>query len=103
MTFTLLAAVIVTVSLAWSDPNSTEDGTEIYREIAGTFEQVGEVGSNVTTFSETFSAIEGAQLPYKVKIFNETESVFSNEWVGVVPTAPPPQPCRQRGKSRNCK
>jgi hypothetical protein len=96
-----LAAVIVTVFINWSDPNSTELGTTIYREIAGTYQPVGEVGPNVTTFSETFSAIEGAQLPYKVNIFNETESVFSNEWVGVVPLPPPP--CKQKGTSGNCR
>jgi len=96
-----LAAVITTVFLTWSDVNNSEEGTVVYREIAGTYQPVGEVGPNVTTFSETFTASEGAQLPYKVKIFNESESVFSNEWVGLVP--PPPEPCRQKGKSKNCK
>jgi hypothetical protein len=93
-----LVAVIITVFLTWNDPNSTELGTIVYREIAGTFEPVGEVGPDVTSFSETFTAIEGAQVPYKLRIYNETEEVFSNEWVGLVP-----EPCRQKGKSKNCK
>ncbi len=98
MTLTLLAAAIVTVTLVWGDPNSTEEGTKIYREIAGAFEQVGEVGPDVTTFVETFTATEGAQLPYHVRPFNGSEMAPpSNEWVGIVPTA-----CRQKGKSGNC-
>ena len=98
-----LVAVIITTFLTWSDPNSTELGTVVYREIAGIFESVGEVGADVTTFSETFTAIEGAQVPYKLKVFNETEEVFSNEWVGQVPLpTPEPEPCRQKGKSQNC-
>ena len=102
MTPTLLASVIVTVTLIWGDPNSMEDGTKIYREIAGTFEQVGEVSPDITTFSEMFTATEGAQLPYHVRPFNSSEMAPpSNEWIGVVPL--PPEPCQQKGKSKNCR
>ena len=94
-----LILVMVRVTLNWNDVNTTEQGTIIYREIAGTFQPVGEVGPNATTFSETFSAVEGGQLPYQLKIFNATGEVFSNEWVGVVPTPP----CKQKGKSGKCR
>jgi hypothetical protein len=97
MSLTVAAAVIVTVFLTWSDINTVEDRTEIYREIAGTYQLVGEVGENQSQFSETFSASKGAQLPYKVKIYDGELFVESNEWVGTVPL-----PCKQKGKSGNC-
>jgi hypothetical protein len=97
MSLTMAAAVIVTVFLTWSDINTVEDRTEIYREIAGTYQLVGEVGENQSQFSETFSASKGAQLPYKVKIYDGELFVESNEWVGTVPL-----PCKVKGKSGNC-
>jgi hypothetical protein len=98
-TLTLIALLIVTVSLDWVDTNDSEDGTIIFREIAGAYQPVGQVGPDVTTFSETFSASEGAQLPYKVQVFRGEElAPFSNERVGIVPG-----PCRQKGKSNNCR
>jgi hypothetical protein len=107
MTFITLAAVIVSISLLWTDvntaPDQLEDGTAVYREIAGTFQQVGTVGANVTQFSETVSATGGAQLCYKVKPFYHNElpeeaAPMSNEWCGQVP----PEPCKQKGNSKNC-
>ena len=86
----LLSAATVTVSLSWTDTNTTEDGTKIYREIAGTFQQVGEVGPNVTSFNETFTASEGAQLKYHVRPYQGSElAPPSSEWVGVVPGLTP--------------
>jgi hypothetical protein len=96
----MAATVIVLVNLFWNDINTVEDRTEIYREIAGTYQLVGEVGENQSQFSETFSASEGAQLPYKVKIYDGDLHVESNEWVGVVPTS---QPCVTKGNSKNCR
>jgi hypothetical protein len=108
MTFITFAAVIVSVALLWTDPNTapdqSEDGTAVYREIAGTYQQVGTVGANVASFSESFSALEGSQQCYKVKPFYNDEkpeeaAPMSNEWCGQVP----PEPCQQKGNSKNCK
>jgi hypothetical protein len=105
LTLATVAAVIIRISLSWGDPNGTEDGTRIYREIAGTFQQVGQVGANATTFSETFSAVEGSQQCYMVQPFNASQTApLSNEWCGQVPAAPPPPtPCRTKGKSGKCR
>jgi hypothetical protein len=106
---TFAAVVVVTVQLSWiQQPTTIEEGTNIYREIAGTFQQVGQVGPNETTFTETFSASEGAELPYIIRAFRGNElGSPSNEWVGVVPTEPAPEPepepCKQKGKSKNCR
>jgi hypothetical protein len=100
---TLLLVIIVSVQLSWNDTNTIEDGTIIYREIAGTFEQVGQVGPDVITFSESFSAVEGSKACYTVKTFRGEETAYAvnpPEWCGDIPTAPPP--CKQKGKSRNC-
>jgi hypothetical protein len=99
-----LAALIVSVFLEWDDTNSMEQGTKIYREIAGAFQQVGEVGPDVTVFDETLSASEGAQLCYHVKPFDADETApASNEWCGTVAvTQPPPPPCTPP-QSRKCR
>lgn len=101
MTITL-AAAIVSVFLVW-DGSDNATGTKVFREIAGTFEQVGEVGPHVTAWDETLTASEGAQLCYVVRPFDEPES---NEWCGTVaatePLPPEPEPCRPKGKSGKC-
>jgi hypothetical protein len=91
------------VSLGWTDPNTaidqSEDGTAINREIAGTFQQVGSVGPNVTKFSESFPATAGSQQCYIVLPFYSDGldgADPSNEWCGTVP------PCKQKGKSGHC-
>lgn len=46
-----LVAVVVSIFLVWNDTNFdgpeniNEEGTAIYREIAGTYQQVGQVGA----------------------------------------------------------
>jgi hypothetical protein len=77
-----LAAIVVSVFLVWVGSDNAV-GTKVFREIAGTFEQVGEVGPHVVDWNETLTAIEGAQLCYVVRPFEEPES---NEWCGMVPT-----------------
>jgi hypothetical protein len=93
----------VNVSLGWSDPNTavdqSEDGTLVDREIAGTFQQVGSVGPNVTQFLQSFPATTGSQQCYQVRpVYSDGElgADPSNEWCGTVP------PCKQKGKSGNC-
>jgi hypothetical protein len=106
LTFLVVFAVIIRITLNWSDPNiaedQSEDGTAIFREIAGTFQQVGTVGANVTTFSETFSAAGGSFQCYHVRPFYSDGQLGadpSNEWCGQAP----PEPCVPKGKSGNCK
>jgi hypothetical protein len=99
--FTLVTAVIVSVSLVWTDvntaPDQSEDGTAVYREIAGTFQQVGEVGVDATSFSDHVTASPGAQLCYHVSPFDAEEiAPASNEWCGKVP-------CKQKGNSGKCR
>jgi hypothetical protein len=91
------------VSLGWTDPNTaidqSEDGTAVNREVAGTFQQVGSVGPNVTKFSESFPATAGSQQCYIVLPFYNDGldgADPSNEWCGTVP------PCKQKGKSGHC-
>jgi hypothetical protein len=91
------------VSLGWTDPNTapdqSEDGTAVNREIAGTFQQVGSVGANVTKFSQSFPATAGSQQCYVVLPFYNDGldgADPSNEWCGTVP------PCKQKGKSGHC-
>jgi hypothetical protein len=91
------------VSLGWSDPNvaadQSEDGTLVNREIAGTFQQVGSVGPNVTQFFQSFSAAAGSQQCYQVRpVYSDglLGADPSNEWCATVP------PCKQKGKSGNC-
>jgi hypothetical protein len=102
---TLAVAIVVGISLVWTDVNTevdkNEDGTAVYREIAGTYQQVGQVPANQTQFAETVSASEGAQLCYKVRPFYHNElpeeaAPLSNEWCGTVPA------CKTKGKSGNC-
>jgi parallel beta-helix repeat protein len=99
-----IAPGIASVSLGWTDPNTTvdqsEDGTVVNREIAGTFQQVGSVGPNVTQFSESFSASAGSEQCYNVRPFYNDGLLGadpSNEWCGIVP------PCKQKGNSKNCR
>jgi hypothetical protein len=105
LTLVAVLAVIIRVTLSWNDPNTapdqSEDGTAIYREIAGSFQQVGSVGPNVTTFVETFSAVGGSQQCYVARPFrNDGELADApNEWCGTVP----PDPCVTKGNSKNCK
>jgi len=97
---------IANVSLGWTDPNTaedqSEDGTAAYREIAGTFQQVGSVGPNVTQFSESFSAAAGSVQCYHVRPFYSDGLLGadpSNEWCGQMP----PAPCVPKGKSGKCR
>jgi hypothetical protein len=102
MMFTLSAAVIVSVFLTWSHPDTNEDGAAVFREIAGTYQQVGAVGPEVTQFSESFSAVGGSEQCYIVKtMYGGQFAPDSNEWCGQVPLDP--EPCVQKGKSKNCR
>jgi hypothetical protein len=98
-----LSPGIANVSLGWTDRNTaadqSEDGTLVDREVAGTFQQVGSVGPNVTQFSQSFSAAAGSQQCYQVRpVYSDGQlgADPSNEWCGTVP------PCKQKGKSGNC-
>jgi len=69
------------INLAWSDNASNEDGFKLERKTgaAGTYAEVGSVGANVTSFSNTGLAAS-TQYFYRVLAHNTGgNSAFSNE------------------------
>ncbi|HYM11819.1 MAG TPA: glycoside hydrolase family 44 protein [Bryobacterales bacterium] len=69
-----------TVTLHWTDNSSNETGFSVFRALSArhpSFSKVGQVGANVTTYSETVAS--GTYL-YKVQAFNATTtSGYSNQ------------------------
>jgi len=66
--------------MGWKDNSTNEDGFKIERKLGagGTYEEVGQVGKDVTTFVD--NAPDGQVYFYRVKAFNVVrESGYSNE------------------------
>ena len=73
--------------LTWTDINSDEDGTIVYREISGVFHEVGFVGPNVTSFTDEPPGADGDTFCWTVRAFREgVISGSSNETCATVPT-----------------
>lgn len=74
-----LAASSSQINLSWSDNSSNESGFRIERLVNGIWTQVGTVGSNVTTWSET-GLTASTTYSYRVCAYNSTgDSSNSNE------------------------
>ena len=81
--------------LSWNDVNGDEDGTVIYREISGEYQEVGIVGSNVTTFTDDPPGSDGDTFCWTVRAFRDGAfSESSNETCGSVPETAEPQETR---------
>ncbi|MEO1413631.1 MAG: T9SS type A sorting domain-containing protein [Bacteroidota bacterium] len=66
--------------LNWTDNANNEDGFTIERRVgSGAFEQVGTLGTDATSFTDTTTAF-GVDVTYRVQAFNVSDvSSFSNE------------------------
>lgn len=91
---TATAASSSAINLAWSDNSNNEEGFEIERADTpdGPFEQIGTVGENQNSFSDT-GLPSYATFAYRVRAFNSAgDSPHSNTASGttddVLPTAP---------------
>ena len=82
-----------TVVLAWTDNSSDESGFKIQRKLGtnGTYAQVATVGANVTTYTDSDSALlDGTQYCYEVSATDPAgDSPLSNEVCGVTVLRPP--------------
>ncbi len=80
------------IDLSWADTSSDETGFKIYRSTGGSYQLVGTVGANTSTFSDTtLSACTTAS--YYVTAFNDDgessdSNVASDETSGEAPQAP---------------
>lgn len=85
------AVTVSSVSLAWDDKSSNEDGFKIERKTGagGTWAQIATVGANVTSFQNT-GLSEGTVYYYRVRAYNSAgDSPYSNELnVLTLPAAP---------------
>ena len=92
---TSLSATAVSASqinLAWTDNASNEDGFKIERKTGagGTYAEIGSVGANVTSFSNTGLAAS-TEYFYRVLAHNTAgNSVYSNEANATTQSAPTP-------------
>jgi len=78
--------------LTWQQNSTNEDGFKIERKLGtgGTYEQVGQVGKDITTFVDT--APDEQVYFYRVKAFNIAgESPYSNEDPATGPIGGPTQ------------
>ncbi|HEX6629033.1 MAG TPA: fibronectin type III domain-containing protein [Gemmatimonadaceae bacterium] len=79
------------INLTWTDGSSNEDGFNIERApdaggVAGTYEQIGSVGSNVTTYSNG-GVNANVRYWYRVVAYNGVgASGYSNEANGILST-----------------
>jgi hypothetical protein len=82
-----------TVNLAWTDNSSDESGFKIQRKqgATGTYAQIGTVGTNVTTYSDSDSTLlDGTQYYYQVWATDPAgDSPLSNEVNGITTMRPP--------------
>lgn len=89
--YLLLATTIFaqSITLAWNDNSSDETGFKIERSIdGGTFQQIGIVGSNVTTFSDDIQI--GKKYTYRVCAYNSAgTSSYSTPLDVLLPTNSP--------------
>ncbi|HEY3660059.1 MAG TPA: fibronectin type III domain-containing protein, partial [Candidatus Udaeobacter sp.] len=81
------------VGLAWTDNSNNETGFKIQRKqgATGTYTQIATTGANVTTYTDSDSALlDGTQYYYKVYAYNSAgDSPFSNEVNGTTTLASP--------------
>jgi hypothetical protein len=83
--------------LNWTDMNADEDGTIIYRDTSGVFDEVGFVGPNVTSFTDDPPGAEGDRFCWTVRAFRQGDiSGSSNEICASVPA--PSKPKQRRGQ-----
>jgi hypothetical protein len=76
------------LSLAWVDASSNENGFRIERSTGGSFAQVGQVGANVTSFTSS-GLSAGTTYYYRVYAYNGTgNSGYSNTAAGQTAGAP---------------
>ena len=75
--------------LTWADTSSVESGFRVERSSGGAFSQVGQVGANVTTFTNS-SLAAGTSYSYRVVAYNATgTSAYSNTATGQTATSTP--------------
>ena len=82
------------INLAWADSSSNEDGFKIERKTgaAGTYAQIGTVGANVTTYSNT-GLSENTQYFYRVRAHNAGgHSAYTNQANATTPIKTPKAP-----------
>ena len=71
--FKWLNKSVVASELSWTDNSDNENGFRIYSNVSGSgFEQVGEVGSEVTSFTHGSSAVDfGGSRCFQVTAYNQ--------------------------------
>ena len=90
---TITSATSNRVFLAWTDNSGNEAGFKVQRKqgVAGTYTDIASLGANVTTYTDSDSALlDGTQYYYKVCAYNVAgNSPFSNEVNGTTLLAAP--------------
>jgi predicted phage tail protein len=74
------------ITLTWTDQSTSEADFQIERKTGagGTYAQIGTVGANVTTYSDSGLA-EGTTYFYRVRAFNAAgNSAYSNEAISII-------------------
>ena len=93
-----------TFNVSWTDNSNNEEGFYIYR--VGVTARIGQVGVNVTKFSETVTGTAGQQVCYQVSAFNHQftdgtgniqESAKSLQGCGTIPVPSQPAPTAPSG------
>jgi hypothetical protein len=77
------------INLNWTDQSNNETGFQIERKtgVGGTYSQIGTVGANVTTYSDT-GLTAGTTFVYRVRSFNAGwNSSYSNDVIATTPTS----------------
>ena len=86
--------------LSWNDTNEDDDGTIVYRTVAGEYQEVAILGPRVTEFTDDPPAATGDSFCWTVRAFREgLLSEPSNETCATVPTTTEPSPTKP-GKRR---
>lgn len=84
-----------TFYLSWNDTNEDDDGTIVYRAVAGEYQEVAILGPNVTEFTDDPPAAAGDSFCWTVRAFREGFlSEPSNEACATVPAATEPSPTK---------